>query len=198
MHPLRKDSTVKISNPLQWPSDWPRNQTVVRSRFAERSLAKAIQGLHKELLALGNVADITLTCNQPIGRSGNFLSGSPDDGDYGVAVYFKRAGRPTVMAFDAFWPVADNIWSLALAIGDLRAFERHGGAGLMDKAFVGMAALPPPKPWWEVMHLSKDTPIGVIEATYRELAKASHPDKGGSPAAWQELQSAIDTARRDK
>jgi hypothetical protein len=186
---------VKISNPLQWPSDWPRSKEFVRSRFSERNLAKAIQGLHKELLAIGNVSDITVTCNQPIGRSGNFLSGNPDDNDYGVSVYFKRADKPTVMAFDAFWPVADNIWSLALAIGDLRAFERHGGAGLMNKAFVGMAALPPPKPWWEVMNVSKDAPIHIIEAIYREMVKTAHPDKGGGADQWHDLQAAIQSAR---
>jgi hypothetical protein len=189
---------VKITNPLQWPSDWPRSKVAVTSKFQQHSLMQACDRLHKEFSLLGGVSNLIITSNQPIGRNGGYVSGRPDDGDYGVAIYFKRNGRDTVMARDAFYPNADNIWSIALAVEAMRALHRHGGEGLTDKAFVGMVALPPPKPWWEVLHVSKDAPIGVIEAIFRELAKSAHPDKGGDPAKWHELQSAIDAARREK
>jgi hypothetical protein len=189
---------VRITNPLQWPSDWPRSKEAVTSKFQQHSLSEACERLHKELWLLGGVSNLIITSNQPIGRNGGYVSGKPDDGDYGVAIYFNRKGISTVMARDAFYPNADNIWSIALAVEAMRALAHHGGEGLMGKAFVGMAALPPPKPWWEVMHLSKDAPMGVIEATYRELVKSAHPDKGGDTPAWHALQSAVIAARRAK
>lgn len=188
---------MKITNPLEWPDSWPRTKVAGPSKFSQHSLAEACEKLHKQLSLLGGVSNLIITSNQPIGRNGGYVSGKPDDGDYGVAIYFNRKGASVVMARDAFQPNADNIWSIALAVEAMRALARNGGEGLIGKAFVGMAALPPPKPWWEVLHVSKDAPIGIIEAVYREQAKSAHPDKGGDLSRWHELQSAITTARKD-
>ncbi|MGL4404652.1 MAG: J domain-containing protein [Notoacmeibacter sp.] len=154
--------------------------------------------MHKELSLLGGVSNLIITSNQPIGRNGGYVAGKPDDNDYGVAIYFNRKGVSTVMARDAFYPNADNIWSIALAVEAMRALARNGGEGLMGKAFVGMAALPPPKPWWEILSVANDAPLAVVEAVYRKLVKTLHPDRGGNANKWQELQSAINAARSER
>jgi hypothetical protein len=190
---------VKASNPLQWPDGWERTKDKLISKFKPHSMLECFRELEKELNSLGGVTNIVMTsCNAVYKDQSCFYSGNAEGGDAGVALYFTRKKTQIVMARDAYPTVWENIWSLKLAVEYLRGLERHGGSGLADKAFAGMAALPPPKPWWEVLHVSKDAPIGVIEATFRELAKSAHPDKGGDMTAWHELNSAIDAARRAK
>jgi hypothetical protein len=47
-----------------------------------------------------------------------------------------------------------------------------------------------------VLHVREDAPDGVIEAAYRYLAKAAHPDRGGSDAAMARLNSAVELLRQ--
>jgi hypothetical protein len=48
------------------------------------------------------------------------------------------------MACDRFDNAAANMRSLGLAIEAMRQLERHGGGAMMEKAFSGFVALPPP------------------------------------------------------
>lgn len=118
-------------------------------------------------------------------------------------------GKPFVMAQDRYHDVAANIRSLALAIEGMRQLERHGGGTMMERAFSGFAALPPPegtipkRPWWEVMRYSKDPAerellsVGEVEARFRNLAKKFHPDAGGTAAEFAELEQAKADAIQD-
>jgi hypothetical protein len=183
-------------NPLDWPEGWPRTARPAASKFLDHSIGMALSRLHEELRLLGKVGGLVVTSNQPLSRDGTkFLSGKPDDNDAGVAIYFDRNGKPTVMARDAYSTVWENIWSLALAVEAMRQLARHGGEGMAGKAFEGMVALPPPEPWWEVLHVTQSSPIEVVEASYRALAKSAHPDAGGSNAAFARLTAAITIAR---
>lgn len=126
--------------------------------------------------------------------------------DPGVAVYFQFKGKPMVMACDAYDNIASNLRSLGLAIEALRQLERHGGGVMMERAFAGFSALPPPegakprRPWWEVMRYSDDPEeremlsAAEIEARYRAMANKLHPDHGGSDDAMAELNAAKEEA----
>ena len=118
--------------------------------------------------------------------------------DPGAAIYFKLKDRPMVMACDRFTDIAANVRSLGLAIEGMRQLERHGGGAMMERAFTGFTALPPPmmaqRPWREVLGLKGTVTEADIQLTYRALAKKAHPDQGGKPGQMAELNHARDEA----
>ena len=82
----------------------------------------------------------------------------------------------------------------------MRAIERHGGAQILDRAFTGFDALPPPgglakREWWDVLECRRDSTIEIARAQYMRLRSDRHPDKGGSEAAFTELTEAWKTAQ---
>lgn len=46
---------------------------------------------------------------------------------------------------------------------------------------------------YDVLQVHREASIEVIKAAYRALALTKHPDKGGNPTAWLEIQNAYDT-----
>jgi len=85
-------------------------------------------------------------------------------------------------------------------INALRGISRWGTGDMVEAAFRGFAALPPPasKHWSDILQVNKDLPISQIELAYKIKAKQSHPDTGGSQSAMSELNNAISEARQDK
>jgi hypothetical protein len=68
-----------------------------------------------------------------------------------------------------------------MSIEGLRQMERHGGAVMLERAFDGFAALPPPKDCWAILgisrivvdgisngHLKRDYIMGAFRATARQ------------------------------
>ncbi len=188
--------------PLCWPMGWPRQAggRTWNNRFKNNTFARARDSLQYELEALG-AGNCLLSTNVPLN-----LSGQPR-GDYqdiladpGVAVYFTLRDKPMVMARDEFTKVSDNLRSLALAIEHLRGMHRHGGAQMIERAFSGFLALPPPSSspgWREVLGIEPGYRVDAacIESYYRDLAKSRHPDvAGGSEQLMAELNHARDEA----
>lgn len=205
--------------PLQWPQGWPRykgwrtgakfgtakhNEIGVAGK-KRLSIADAMKRVAAELEALGarNVRDdAVVSTNLKLNMSGQPRGDQGEPGDPGVAVYWQKAGQPMrVMAIDRYNRVADNIAAVAATLSAMRAIERHGGALILERAFTGFDALPPPqqqvrapKAWWEVLGVVSNATREQIEAAYRERAKRAHPDAGGSHAAMAELNAARDAA----
>lgn len=48
------------------------------------------------------------------------------------------------------------------------------------------------------LHVTRDAPKEVVDATYRALARKAHPDAGGSTQAMQALNAAYDEIKREK
>ena len=119
--------------------------------------------------------------------------------DPGVAVYFTLDGKPLSMERDMYWRVEDNLRSIGLAISAIRAIERHSGSYMMELAFSGFAALPPPpsNDWRSVLGLRQRPSKEDIERAYREKAKRAHPDTGGTTAEMQRLTDARDAGLRE-
>jgi hypothetical protein len=75
----------------------------------------------------------------------------------------------------------------------MRGIARWGTGDMLDAAFTGFAALPPPSGWREILSVGrKDTPKVELE-----VAKQNHPDAGGSQERMSELNSAIPSARKE-
>jgi hypothetical protein len=89
--------------------------------------------------------------------------------------------------------VADNLAAVAATLDALRAIERHGGGSILERAFIGFAALPASieKPWRETLGFGFSTPTAaMVEDKYRSLAKTHHPDQGGDHERMSELNLA--------
>jgi hypothetical protein len=78
--------------------------------------------------------------------------------------------------------------SAALGIEHLRGLERHGGAFMMERAFSGFTALPPPKGHWDTLGIAPDSQAHGVERAFRRKAMTAHPDQGGSDDAMAEAQ----------
>lgn len=151
--------------PLAWPDGWPVTPDWKRRKdhnfgskvYGPLTFDRARRGLTDELQRLG-ARNVVLSTNLPIRQDGMPYAGaalkrmeSP-----GVAVYFTLNKKPMVMAQDAYADIAANCRSLALAIDGMRQLERHGGGLMMERAFSGFAALPPPTQWLNVTQRTKD------------------------------------------
>jgi hypothetical protein len=140
---------------------------------------------------------MVLSTNLRLNLSGFPRDDQGDPSDPGAAVYWQKPGQPTlVMAIDGYVRVADNIAAIAATLEAMRKIQRHGGAQILERAFTGFTALPPPRSPWEILGVAPNAPREAVEAAYRAKAKAAHPDMGGSTAAMAELNAARDAALR--
>lgn len=194
------------SFPLDWPDGWPRTPPHKRtkSKFASNTYSQ-INLIHRELRLL-KAKNVVVSSNVPLRNDGlpyaDHMRRRYDDP--GVAVHFVLNDRALTMARDAYWTPFENMRSLVLTIEGMRQMERHGGSFMMAKAFSGFVAIAPPdwkKPWREVFGLAKVPTENISKATinnrYRELARARHPDAGGSEQLMAELNVAYEEAKRE-
>jgi DnaJ-domain-containing protein 1 len=104
------------------------------------------------------------------------------------------------MAIDRYKRVADNLAAVAATLDAMRAIERHGGAEILNRAFLGFAALPEKasQPWREVLGIAPESPatLDLIQSRYRALVKLHHPDIVGDEGSeeFQRIVQARDAA----
>lgn len=201
--------------PLAWPDGWPRTPKFrhedgkgkfrrVNKSGAGRdpywTFPEARDTLFDEVRKLGAQDGRTvLSSNFPIGRDGFALSPKSRPEDQGVAIYFQLDGKSLVMAQDRYTRAEENMRSLALAVEAMRQLDRHGGGVMMERAFTGFAALPPPtakRAWHAVLGISQNASIDEIKAAHRDLSRRHHPDQGGSADFMAEINAARDEALR--
>jgi hypothetical protein len=198
-----RDNMANETHPLLWPAGWnrtPRHERR-RSRFREGqygeplSMSKAINRVLVELRQIGvHPDDITVSTNS----SGQF----PEPSDPGAAVYWRDGSNsPRCMAIDMYSRVADNIAAIAATLNAMRAIKRHGGTGIMDRAFLGFKSLPAgpqprPSSWREVLEFDDGEVVTrqMVQDRFRRLAKERHPDTGGNAQDFRRLIAARDAA----
>jgi len=148
--------------PLQWPSAWPRTASHLRraARFgssvardhgngnAWRSFDRGVsttegtRRLLAELQRLGVMReDIVISTNVELRRDGLPYSSRRAPTDPGAAVYWTLDGEKQCMAVDVYKTVGENLAAIAASVDALRAIERHGGAQILKRAFLGLKAL---------------------------------------------------------
>lgn len=194
---------ITPSFPLAWPEGWQRTPAHRRmpSRF-QVSDSRANLGLRDELRKL-DARNVTLSTNVAYRRDGLPYANQKRPDDPGVAVYWdqhQRGGKvERVMACDRWPTIGENVHAIALSIGALRGLDRWGATDLVEKAFAGFAALPAAavkRPWWEVLGVLPSSPLSVVEAVFKAMAKDLHPDRGGDADAFRELSEAVAEARK--
>jgi hypothetical protein len=208
--------------PLSWPADFKRTANRRNAQFGKvRTEFNAAKGTHeyagkrrvsiedafdrieRELRALSvDESSVIVSTNLRMNMRGIPSGNQGEPSDPGVAVYWIRKGKPQCMAIDQYTRVADNLAAIAASLEAIRAIERHGGAQIMERAFLGFAALPASssRPWRDVLMVThNDVKVDAewIQTAYRVLAAKHHPDRGGDRAAFEELTQARDAALRE-
>lgn len=183
--------------PLCWPVHRPRARHQERSRF-KIPLGRALRELQHEIAMLGG-RNLIISSNLRLRLDGIPMANQANPRDPGIAVYFDYQKKPMAFACDRWNCVDDNVWAICKTIEALRGINRWGSGSMVEQAFTGFAAIPPPiagqRPWHEVLDLPKNVTRDQAEQKYRELAKLRHPDNGGDPAGFAELGDAIRAAR---
>lgn len=186
--------------PLQWPPAWPRTKWPERARF-DTSGSKARSALYNELRLLG-ATNIVLSSNAELRRDGLPYVGQRLS-DCGVAVYFTLNSEQQCIPCDKWSTLDDNIQAVRKTVEALRGLERWGAKEMVNAAFRGFKALPETiimgehtaRAWYEVLQVSQNADMDVVEAAYKRLLYKVHPDKGGTAYAFQEVQNAFKQAK---
>ncbi len=186
--------------PLQWPVGRPRRDYWKRetSNF-DTSMSKARDALFNELKLLGT-KHVVLSSNVPLRLDGKPYATFPAIKDPAVAVYFSYRDKQMCFACDRWNKIEDNIQAIRKTIEALRGIARWGTGDMLQAAFTGFAALPPPivagmkRPWWEVLGVVQNCTREQAKQAYRELASTHHPDKGGDPKRMSEINVAFEEA----
>lgn len=199
--------------PLTWPDGWPKSPSRRPAKFSTTRGSSSIGGgraMPKSLSVMDGISrvmaelralrigdnDVVISTNLVTRLDGLPRSDQREPHDPGVAVYWEdREKKMRVVAIDHYDRVADNLAAVAATLESLRAIERHGGARILERAFTGFDALPPPKSPWEILgcsdvHATEES----IQAAFKSRARSSHPDAGGSENAFHELTVARDKA----
>lgn len=199
---------IRPGYPLLWPDGRPRSRergpALFRDGGNRMTLTASRKRLKQQVEAMTKPRQNWRVVNMVLSTNIRFTaSGARDQNvsrrdpvDPGVAFYFDLDQRPHVLACDRWDAVADNVAAIAAHIEALRGQERWGVADLRQ-AFAGHVALPAPTHWSDVLGITRAASAAEIQSAYRRLARASHPDHGGDRGAWDSLQSAYETAKKE-
>lgn len=189
--------------PLYWPLQYPRCAER-RNALFKVDFATARTSLVHELEKL-HARDVLLSTNVPIRRDRLPMVPDREPEDTGVAVYFTRlvGGRekPFALACDQYAKVRWNIRAIQATLEALRTIERCGTTSMMEQAFSGFAQLPAKsdeRPWREVLGISLGPCTAEkLQKRYHEIARDTHPDKGGDPQRMVEVNAAYESGKRE-
>lgn len=204
--------------PLAWPAGWKRTPSHQRTRAKfgvkyrgqwkdgtqhgwlskkDLSIEQAIQRVIDELERFGIPRSrVIISSDLRLRNDGlPYSTQSTSKIDQGVAVYWQDGKQRRCMAIDRYDRIADNLAAIAATIDAMRAIERHGGAVILDRAFMGFAALPAPPAQdapHEVLGVDERAAPAEVEYAYKRLAAQHHPDRGGSTEQMARINAARD------
>lgn len=187
--------------PLCWPHGKPRTPEHKRKQSSfTGSQDKNQRELMAEIKRLGG-RNIILSTNIKLRQDGYPYASQRAPSDIGVAVYFDYRAKPMCFACDKWKLLQDNIKSITKTIAAIRGIERWGSSEMMQQAFTGFEALPPPLPslkvnvpWWEVLGCGKRATQTEIKKAYLYKRFRAHPDNGGSDEQFIAVTGAYEQA----
>lgn len=185
--------------PLSWPQSKKRSTRREKSPFRPPTFAQIRDALMRELNLLG-AKSIVLSTNIPLRQDGLPYANTRQPDDAGVVVYFLYKEKQMCFCCDRWNKIEDNIQAIRHTINALRGIARWGTGDMLQAAFDGFTALPPPrgKEWWDILECIRSAPLAEIETHYKMLARRHHPDAGGSAEKMSEINAAMDIARKEK
>lgn len=192
--------------PLQWPSGFPRWKHGRSSGTFKTNFEAALRNVKKSLELFAKDSGKKIE-NPVLSSNIDFNPLTTNTGsrpaDPGVAVWFAWDGLQVCIPVDRYDTPAANLQAIHHIIEARRVELRHGTLALVRATFSGFQALPAPKGkhWRDILGLSHIPQVNISSATienkYRELARACHPDSGGSTEQMAELNNARDTALKE-
>jgi len=189
--------------PLTWPSGRPRTPPGQRrpSQFYARGFGKTRDELVRELTRLG-AREVIVSSNVPTRGDGLPYANAAEPTDPGIAVYFKRNGRPFVIACDTYDKTWKNLRAISLTAEAFRAIDRHGAGDMLEQVFTGFSALPPARAaepsWWETLGVGPDASRQEVLDAHRALVLKHHPDRGGNHDTVARINRARDVALEER
>lgn len=162
--------------PLQWPLGKPRTARPERSRF-DVSASLARDCLFDEVKKMGG-KNIVVSSNVKLRLDGLPYASQKEPDDRGVAVYFTYKGNQVCFACDRWDLVKDNMQAIRHTINALRGIARWGTGDMVEAAFRGFEALPPPraKEWFEVLGVSRNASMKEIKSSFMQKYQAAEND----------------------
>jgi hypothetical protein len=192
--------------PLHWPEGWDRTPPHKQQRHSlyKVSETKARDALlHSVDLFGARHRSIILSTNIKLRHDGLPYANRNPPNDAGVAIYWtdRSTKKDWGLACDRYTHIRDNYRALGLTVEGLRTIQRSGASQLLNRAYMGFAALPAStrKPWREVLGFTDDPSIDLklVRQRYHHLARSNHPDHGGSNAAMHDLNDAWAEAQKE-
>ncbi|MEO0797466.1 MAG: J domain-containing protein [Verrucomicrobiota bacterium] len=194
--------------PLCWPEGWKRTPAHQRvfGQFkgtpgeVQMAMVEEVERLVYGYLVQSNRSlNLVVSTNIPVRQDGLPYVNARQPEDPGVAVYFDRKGKQQCFACDKYNRVWKNMRAIQKTIEALRGIERWGSSDMLERAFTGFAALPPPmviKPWWEVIGVTETAPLEQVKKAYRKRAMLYHADanQGREDPRMAELNAAYEQA----
>ena len=162
--------------PIQWPHGQTRSKKRVNSNFKVNP-AQAYDEMIGEL-ARFKASHVVVSTNIPLRRDGSpYRDGLSESlEDPGVAVYFRRGKQLVSLCCDTYRRPWENMRAVGKSVEAFRAMERYGAHQILNQAFTGFAALPPPddaeKPWHVVLGCSQTATRSEIMDAWK--AKVRH------------------------
>lgn len=195
----------ETSYPLDWPAGWKRTAYRMAASFGKKqageygialknlTIEQATQRVLAELRRMGvREYDTVISTNLRLRKDGMPLSGQANPADPGAAVYWRKGKETRCMAIDRYTKAPDNLAAIAATLEAMRAIERHGGASILDRAFIGFKALAAPEQPFQVLGVSATASTEEIETAYKRLASEHHPDRGGDEQKMARINAARD------
>ncbi len=190
--------------PLCWPVGYKRTSAFLKKHAPfQTNFAKARDGAIDELKKMG-AKNVIISTNVPLRRDGlpyavPFGNAKGVTDDTGVAVYFDYDDDTKVLCCDAFHTLDDNMQAINKTIEALRGIDRWQVSDMLSRVFTGFKAIPEMTSasidvWNELGLNEKPDNSVIVHQAYKQQAKIKHPDKGGSPEAWERLQLAYKLA----
>jgi len=188
--------SIATAYPLTWPPGFPRAKWREAGKF-KTTLPAALKNVQDSLRLFAADSGKSL---QNLVISSNVTPGAERPQDPGVAIWFVWDGLTVCVPVDRYQTVAANLQAIHHIIEARRVELRHGGLAIVRATFTGFLALPAPneEPWWAVLQVEQTADRATIEAAWKKLAVANHPDRGGSGEAMARVNAARDRALRER
>lgn len=106
-------------------------------------------------------------------------------------VVFQLRGEKRRVRVSAWTDFNTNFRCCYLIIRDMRLAEARGLTAAIREAY-GLIEAPKTRDPWEILGLRPDASIEDVEIMYKAKANRLHPDKGGTNAAFVELNQAYE------
>lgn len=117
------------------------------------------------------------------------------NGQREAEVTFLLRGNKVPVRVSKWDDFGTNLRCCYLIIRDMRLGEARGLTEAIREAYLQLPAPPKERDPWEVLGVRPDSPVAVVEAAYRALAKEAHPDTGGDNARMKELNEALERVK---